>query len=65
MKTAYATTTEFEVMRALRKCQAAIFNLTQDIRGEARIVERVFGVSISVLAEAVTTFGEDVMPQPG
>ncbi|MBB5060282.1 hypothetical protein HDF16_005018 [Granulicella aggregans] len=34
----------FEVMRALRKGQAAIFNLTQDIRGEARIVERAFGI---------------------
>ncbi len=30
-------------MRALRKGQAAAFNLTRDIRGEARIVERAFG----------------------
>jgi hypothetical protein len=36
MKTAYATIKGFEVMRALRKGQAAIFNLTRDIRGEAR-----------------------------
>ena len=34
-------------MRALRKGQAAIFNLTQDIRGEARIVERA-SASVSV-----------------
>ena len=27
-------------MRALRKGQAAIFNLTRDILGEARLVER-------------------------
>jgi transposase, IS6 family len=40
LKTAYATIKGFEVMRALRKGQAAIFNITRDIRGEARIVER-------------------------
>ncbi len=43
----------FEGMRAIRKGQAAIFNLTQDIRGEARIVERAFGIVASALAEAV------------
>ncbi len=37
MKTAYATIKGFEVMRALRKGQAAIFNLTRDICGEARL----------------------------
>ena len=30
------------MMRALRKGQVAIYNLTRDIRGEARIVERAF-----------------------
>jgi IS6 family transposase len=44
LKTAYATIMGFEVMRALRKGQAAIFSFTQDIRGEARIVERAFGI---------------------
>jgi IS6 family transposase len=39
LKTAYATITGFEVMRALRKGQAAVFNLTQDICAEARIVD--------------------------
>ena len=53
LKTAYATIMGFEVMRALRKGQAAIFNLTQDIRGKARIVERAFGIGASALAEAV------------
>ena len=38
LKTAYATIKGFEVMRASRKGQAGIFNLTGDIRGEARIV---------------------------
>ena len=53
LKTAYATIRGFEVMRALRKGQAAIFNLTRDICGEARIVERAFGIGSSALAEAV------------
>ncbi|MTI15624.1 DDE domain-containing protein, partial [Rhodobacteraceae bacterium RKSG542] len=44
MKTAYATIKGFEVMRALRKGQSNIFNLSKDITGEARIVERAFGV---------------------
>ena len=58
LKTAYATIKGFEVMRALRKGQAAAFNITCDIRGEARIVERAFGLGASVLAEAVQFVGE-------
>ena len=58
LKTAYATIMGFEVMRALRKGQAAIFNLTKDIRGEARIVERAFGIGAGALAEAVDVIGE-------
>jgi transposase-like protein len=58
LKTAYATVKGFEVMRALRKGQAAAFNLTHDIRGEARIVERAFGLGASVLAEAVQFLSE-------
>ena len=64
LKTAYATIMGFEVMRALRKGQAAIFNLTQDIRGEARIVERAFGIGASALAEAIAVFGEKLNVQP-
>ena len=40
MKTAYATIKGFEVMRALRKGQAAMFSIQRGIVGEARIVER-------------------------
>ena len=40
-------------MRALRKGQASAFNITRDIRGEARIVERAFGLGASALAEVV------------
>ena len=60
MKTAYATIMGFEVMRALRKGQAAIFNLSRDIRGEARIVERAFGIGASALAEAAAMITEQL-----
>lgn len=53
LKTAYATIKGFEVMRALRKGQAAIFTLTGEAREEARIVERAFGIGPSALTEAV------------
>ncbi len=45
-------------MRALRKGQAAAFNLTRDSRGEARIVERAFNVGASALAEGVALLNE-------
>ena len=64
LKTAYATIRGFEVMRALRKGQAAIFNLTQDIRGEARIVERAFGLGPSALTETIALLGETLNLQP-
>ncbi len=64
LKTAYATIKGFEVMRALRKGQAAVFNLTRDICGEARIVERAFGIGASALAEAVARIGESLKLQP-
>ena len=54
----------FEVMRALRKGQAGLFNLTQDMHGEARIVERAFGIGLSALAEAIAVFGERLKVQP-
>ncbi|MCZ7859139.1 IS6 family transposase [Agrobacterium salinitolerans] len=60
LKTAYATIKGFEVMRALRKGQAAIFNLTGDIRGEARIVERAFGIGLTALTEAVALLAESL-----
>ena len=53
LKTAYATIKGFEVMRALGKGQASAFNITRDTRGEARIVERAFGLGTSVLADAI------------
>jgi hypothetical protein len=34
------------------------FNITRDIRGEARIVERAFGLGASALAEAVQHVSE-------
>ncbi len=62
LKAAYATIMGFELMRALRKGQTSLFNLPQDIRGEARIVERAFGVGPSALAEAMAVFGERSTP---
>jgi hypothetical protein len=46
------------VVRALRKGQAAIFNITRDIHGEGRIVERAFGIGPCALTETVTVIGE-------
>ncbi|WP_235680989.1 IS6 family transposase [Agrobacterium vitis] len=63
LKTAYATIKGFEVMRALRKGQAAIFNLTGDIRGEARIVERTFGIGPGALTEAVALLAQNLESQ--
>jgi IS6 family transposase len=65
LKTAYATIAGFEVMRALRKAQAAIFNLTRDICGEARIVERAYGIGASAILEAIALIGEKLNFQPG
>ena len=47
-------------MRALRKGQAAIFNITRDIRGEARIVERAFGLGACALAETMQFVSEQL-----
>lgn len=63
LKTAYATIRGCEVTRALRKGQAATFNLTRDIRGEARIVERAFGMGACALTEAVAFFSETLKLQ--
>ena len=64
MKSAYATIRGFELMRALHKGQAAAFNLTRDIRGEARLVERAFGIGAGALAEAVALIGKALELQP-
>ena len=53
MRTVYATIKGFEVTRALRKGQAEMFSLQSGIVGEARIVERAFGVGPCVLTEAM------------
>ena len=53
LRTAYATIEGFEVMRALRKGQARVFALQGGTVGEARIVERAFGVGSCVLTEAI------------
>ena len=54
LKTAYATIRGFEVMRALRKGQARAFAIQAGILGEARIVERAFGIGPCALTEAMS-----------
>jgi transposase-like protein len=60
LKTAYATIKGFEVMRALRKGQAGAFNLTHNICGEVRLIERAFGLGACVLTEAIEIFHSSV-----
>jgi len=43
LKTAYATIKGFEVMRALHKGQAALWQYGGGIIGEVRLIERQFG----------------------
>ncbi|OKP63811.1 IS6 family transposase, partial [Ensifer adhaerens] len=40
-----------------------IFNLTGDVRGEARIVERAFGIGPSALTEAVGLLASNLQTQ--
>ncbi|QCO19363.1 hypothetical protein D3869_29335 (plasmid) [Azospirillum brasilense] len=43
----------FEMMLTLRKGQASSFNITRDMRGEARFGERTSNLGPGVLTEAV------------
>lgn len=52
LKTAYATIKGFEVMRALRKGQGRSFNFQGGILGEARMIERAFGLGPCAMADA-------------
>ena len=63
LKRAYPTIEGFEVIRALRKGQNSSFNLTRDIRGKARIVERAFDIGPSALREAVEVLAQDLHGQ--
>ena len=58
LKAAYATIKGFEVMRAPRKGQAGAFNITRDVCGEARIVERAFGLGACALLETARLVSE-------
>lgn len=64
LKSAYATIKGFEGMWALRKGQAAIFNLSGDTRGEAQIVERAFDIGPSALTEVVALLAQNLEVQP-
>jgi len=45
MKSAYATIKGFEVMRALKKGQARLWQYQEGIMGEVRLIERIFGLA--------------------
>lgn len=63
LPTAYATIKGFELMRALRKGQAAAYNLTHDMLGEARMIERAFGVGACALTDAVVLLDRQLQQQ--
>ncbi len=50
-------------MRALRKGQASGFNLTRDMRGEARLAGRAFGLGPCALTEAAQFINQRPGPQ--
>ena len=60
MKTAYATLRGFEVMRALKKGQAALWQYQDGIADVVRLVERAFGLGPSGLHEAVARLTENL-----
>ncbi len=45
-------------MRALRKVQSRSFNLTGDINGEVRMIERVFGSGPCALTGAASVLDD-------
>ena len=53
LKTTYATIKGFEVRRALRKGQGGHFALHDGIVGEAKLVERAFGLGPCALTEVL------------
>lgn len=52
-KTANATLKGFEVMRALKKGQTALWQYQDGVRGEVRLVERAFGIGPSGISKAM------------
>ncbi|CAO3356500.1 Transposase [Azospirillum melinis] len=63
LKTACATIKGFEVMRALRKGQASGVDITRDMRGEARLVERAFDAGPGALADAIQFISQQLERQ--
>lgn len=60
MKTAYATLKGLEVIRALKRGQAAFCQYWDGIAGEVRLVERAFGLGPSGMAEAIQTLNQQI-----
>ena len=60
MKTACAAVKGFEAMRTLGKKQAGVFQLRPGIRGEARLVERAFGIGPDMMGELMSLHGAEL-----
>ena len=60
MKTAYATIKGFEVMRALKKKQAKMFQVQSGIRGEVRLIERAFNIGPDMLTETLEYYKHEI-----
>jgi len=58
--TANATIKGFEVMRALKKGQAKAFQIQPGIKGEIRLIERVFGLGSDKLSEVFDHHRADI-----
>ena len=60
MKTAYATIKGCEAMRAIKKKQASIWQFQDGVAGEMRLVERMFGLGKSALAEVIEMVSQEL-----
>ncbi len=60
MKTAYATIKGFEAMWAIKKKQAAVFQLQKGAAGEVRLVERTFRVGKTALQEVIELISQEL-----
>ena len=64
MKTAYATLKGFEAMRAIRKHQARPYQLQEGVKGEVRLIERMFHLGKSAMAEVIQKIQEQINNDP-
>ena len=63
-KTANATLKGFEIMHMLKKGQGEAFQIQDGIRGQVRLVERVFHIGPCALAEAMQLIQQEMEKDP-